>query len=277
MANEKVRALYDQLKQGVQEAIASGKIAEFFAFQARFHRYSFANTLLIFAQCPHATRVAGYNKWKELGRYVKKGEKAIKIFAPLTVKEKDPETGEETGNTVIKGFKVVNVFDVSQTDGGPLPTLAEAEYGDTAAGRELFDRLTAVSPVPVQIGRIKGGADGYYSHAEGKIVLSDRLSGNELTAALIHEVCHALAFRLGEQKLHKKRGDEEYVKGEIVAEGAAFVVGRYFGVEMPASFDYVAVWAKDPDKVIQYGTAVQKVAAELIDRLEKARKSKAAA
>ncbi|MBE3573714.1 MAG: hypothetical protein IMW95_12350 [Moorella humiferrea] len=277
MASEKVKQLYEQLKQGVQEVFTSGKLEEFFAFQAKFHRYSFANTVMIFSQCPHATMVAGYNRWKELGRYVKKGEKAIKIFAPLTFKEKDPETGEETGETIVKGFKVVNVFDVSQTDGKPLPTLAEAEYGDTAAGRELFDRLVAVSPVPVFVGRIGGGAGGHYSNNEGRIVLSENLTGNKLTAVLIHEICHALAFRMGEQKRHKSRKDEEYVKGEIVAEGAAYVVGRYFGIDMPASFEYVAAWAKDPDRVIKYGTAVQKVAARLIDLVEKAGKKAVAA
>jgi antirestriction protein ArdC len=273
--DEKVKALYERLKAGVQQVIASGRLQELARFMAKFHRYSFGNALLILLQKPDATLVAGYKTWEKMGRHVKKGEKGIAIFAPRTYKREivDEETGEVMDIiTGLAGFKVVYVFDVSQTEGKPLPLPKEPELGDTAAGRDLYGRLLAVAdelPVPVRTERIASGARGYYSPDKNEIVLSEGLHGDMRPKALLHELAHALAFRLGEQR-PTKRQDIEYVKGEIIAEGAAFIAAARFGLDLESvSFDYVAGWAEDAEKVITWGEAVQKVARELIDRIEK--------
>jgi antirestriction protein ArdC len=269
--NEKVRELYERLKTGVQDVLASGRIEEVLKFQAKFHKYSFGNIMLIMHQMPEATVVAGFNRWKELGRYVNKGEHGIRIFAPCPYRKTvvDEETGEETEKTITY-FKVVTVFDVSQTSGKPLPGL-EDESGpvrETIAGEALYNRLLAVSLVPVRFGECRG--DGYYSIDKREIVLAAGLKGDQRAGTLLHELAHALAFQTGEQRRHRRSGDEEYVKGEIVAEGAAFVAGSYFGVEVPGSFDYVAGWGKKPEVVIKWGEAVQRVAARLIELVEAA-------
>ncbi|MDA8335445.1 MAG: ArdC family protein [Peptococcaceae bacterium] len=267
--NEKVRQLYDRLKTGVQDILASGRIDEVLKFQAKFHKYSFGNIMLILHQFPDATQVAGYNRWKELGRYVRKGEHGIRIFAPCPYRRTvmDEHTGEETEKTITY-FRVVTVFDVSQTEGSPLPGCDEgsAPVEDTLAGEALYNRLLSVSPVPVRFDECRG--DGYYSIDRREIVLARNLDGDQRAGTLLHEVAHALAFQTGEQQRHRRRGDEEYVKGEVVAEGAAFVAASYFGIAVPGSFDYVAGWAKRPEVVIKWGDAVQRVAAKLIDLVE---------
>lgn len=281
--DEKVKALYERLKTGVQQVIASGRLQELARFMAKFHKYSFGNTLLILLQKPDASLVAGYKAWEKMGRHVKKGEKGIAIFAPRTYKKEiiDEETGEVTDViTGLAGFKVVHVFDVSQTEGKPLPLLKESELDDTAAGRDLYGRLLAVAnelSVTVRTEQIANGARGYYSPDKNEIVLSEDLRGDMRPKVLLHELAHALAFRLGEQK-RTKRQDAEYVKGEVIAEGAAFIAAARFGLDIEkVSFDYVAGWAGDTEKVILWGEAVQKVARELIDRVEKACAGKKAA
>ncbi|MCL6557572.1 MAG: ssDNA-binding domain-containing protein [Firmicutes bacterium] len=271
--NEKVQALFERLKEGVQEVVASGRIAEMFAFWSRFHKYSFGNVLLIFAQKPDATHCAGYRTWQKCGRQVKKGEKGIAIFAPLAYRQEvtDEETGETVTRTRLGGFRVVHVFDVSQTEGEPLPGMSEAPAADTRAGRDLFDRLVEVAAgmgVIVMEDRT-GAAKGYYDRSRNLIALSETLAGDEKAAVLLHELAHALAHRLGEQKAHKKRGDQEYARGEVIAEGAAYIAACHFGIDPgESSFEYVAGWAKDPEKVLAWGDAVRRVAGELISLVE---------
>ncbi|MDI6813287.1 MAG: ArdC-like ssDNA-binding domain-containing protein [Desulfitobacteriaceae bacterium] len=281
--DEKVKALYERLKAGVQQVITGGRLQELARFMAKFHKYSFGNTLLILLQKPDASLVAGYKTWEKMGRHVKKGEKGIAIFAPRTYKKEiiDEETGEVTVViTGLAGFKVVHVFDVSQTEGKPLPLLKEPELDDTAAGRDLYGRLLAVAnelSVTVRTEQIANGARGYYSPDKNEIALSESLQGDMRTKVLLHELAHALAFRLGEQQRTKKR-DDEYIKGEVIAEGATFITAAHFGLDVEnTSFDYVAGWAGDAEKVIVWGEAVQKVARELIDRVEKTCAGKKAA
>lgn len=262
---EKVKELYENLKAGVHDLISSGKFHEYLKFQARFHRYSFNNTMLIFMQNPEATRVAGIKTWNSMGRRVKKGEKGIKIFAPLTVKVENDDTGDEEWK--VKGFKVVTVFDIAQTEGEPVPELARDLEGDTVHGRRLYNLLKQASPVPVQFGQT-GPAKGYYHPVKREIVLSANQAGDELTSTLLHEVIHSIV----EKEPPKDKADRE--RAEIVAEGATYVVAQYFGLDTACfSFGYVAVWAKgDSEKLIKLGSDIQKAAAELIRRVEGARK-----
>lgn len=277
--SEKVQALFERLKEGVQEVVASGKLEELFQFWSRFHKYSFGNAILIFAQKPDATLCAGYKIWEKCGRHVKKGEKGIAILAPRTYKKEvlDEETSETVTKTKLAGFRVVYVFDVSQTDGEPLPG-EETRLGNTMAGRELYERLVkAAAEVKVSLTEDHtGSAKGYYNHAENKIVLSGNLEGDEKVAVLLHELAHALAFRLGEQRQAKNRKDTEYVKGEVIAEGAAYMAANYFGLDTgEVAFNYVASWAKDAEKVLAWGDSVRKVAGELIGLVEKVQKEAA--
>lgn len=273
--NPKVQRLFKKLEKGVQDVFDSGRIKEFMRFQAKFHKYSFHNTMLIFVQCPEATLVAGFNTWNKMGRRVKKGEKAIKIFAPRMVKEaiKDKETGEEREETRLAGFKIVNVFDVSQTEGKPLPWEGPPAH-DTRTGRDLLDRLLRISPVPVRTAPVCG--EGSYDPKKKIITLSQKLKGDDRAKVLLHEIAHALAFETGKQRACRTRKCEEYVKGEVIAESAAFIAGTYFGLDMQSSFEYVAAWAKEPEKVLQWGEAVRKIASKIITLVEKADKKTAA-
>jgi len=281
--DDKVKALFERLKTGVQEIITGGRLEEMARFMARFHKYSFGNVLLILIQKPDAALCAGYKTWEKMGRHVKKGEKGIAIFAPRTYRKEivDEETGEVTDViTGLAGYKIVHVFDVSQTEGKPLPLPEEPELGDTAAGRDLYGRLLAVAgelSVAVKTEQIANGARGYFTPDKNEIVLSEDLRGDMRPQVLLHELAHVLAFRLGEQQRTKKR-DAEYVKGEVIAEGAAFIAAARFGLDVEeASFDYVASWAGDAEKVIAWGEAVQRVARELINRVEKVSAGKKAA
>ncbi|SFR12466.1 Antirestriction protein ArdC [Desulfoscipio geothermicus DSM 3669] len=266
------------MKEGVQEAFTSGRLKELARFWSMFHRYSFGNILLIWTQKPQASLVAGIKTWNKAGRRVKKGEKGIKILAPKTYKKTvvDQETGVETEEVRLAGFQVVTVFDVTQTEGKPLPI--EKKLADTRVGQNLFKCAVDACPVPVVFDDITGAAKGYYAPKERRIVLSSGLEGDEKVAVLLHEIAHHIAHEIGEQKLSKSRADEEYIKGEIVAEGAAFIACTYFGVDSGSlAFDYVASWAGNPEKVIRWGEAVQKVAQGLIDLIEKSQKREFAA
>jgi antirestriction protein ArdC len=278
ITNQRVKELYDVLQNGVREVFASGRLKELARFWSMFHRYSFSNIMLIWAQKPDATLVAGFKTWNKAGRKVKKGEKGIKILAPRTYKKTvvDVETGEETEEIRLAGFTVVTVFDVAQTEGTPLP--GENTLGDTKIGHDLFQVVLNTCPVPVVFKNMPGTAKGCYKPAERQIVLSPNLKGDERVAVLLHEVAHHIACETGEQKPARNRADEEYIKGEIVAEGAAFIACTYFGLDSGSSaFDYVAGWAGDPEKVIRWGEAVQKVARHLIKMVESSIKEKSAA
>jgi len=267
---EKVKALFENLKSGVAELITSGKFHEYLKFQSQFHRYSFSNTMLIFLQIPEATRVAGIKTWNSMGRKVKKGQKGIKIYAPLARKVENEETGDE--EWILKGFKVVTVFDIVQTEGEPLPELAPDLEGDTQNGRQLYEQLMLAAPVPIRFGET-GSAKGYYHPENREIVLNDKWSGDDLTSTLLHEVIHSIV----EKEPPKDQADRQ--RAEIVAEGATYVVAQYFGLDTSLySFGYVTGWAKgDVEKVIKLGNDIQKAAGELIRRVEDVRdKSKVA-
>lgn len=260
---EKVQQLYTQLDEGVSRFIDSEAWKQFLAFQSRFHRYSFNNAVLIWAQRPDASLVAGFNQWKKMGRNVKKGERSIQILAPLIRKEED-ETGEEVHR--VYGYKYVCVFDVSQTEGEQLPSIADPLTTSTDPGRLLYDALRQVITIPVAEENIPGDScQGYYSPAEHRIALRKGLATDQAAKTLCHEYVHSL--------LHHK--DAEAVPPEArecVAEGTAYVVANYFGLDTSEySFGYVASWSDgDKDYIRTVGTEIQKTAATIIDRVENA-------
>lgn len=281
--NEKIQQLYNRLVEGVTSALNDGEIAEFLRFMARFHKYSPYNVALIFAQYPTATLVAGLKTWNSMGRRVKKGEKGIAILAPtirkvsLTAEERDPDTGEtrvvEKEEERVVGFHVAYVFDVSQTEGKPLPERPSPKPvagGETAAF--LLENLLRASPFPVEWGRLNPGVNGEFIPSTGRIRLSTALEGGMKAKTLLHEVAHGLAWRSGlDGKEHYQRlgGKDAYARGEAIAEGAAFVAASYFGLDTAGySFTYIAHWVKDVEKFMKWAEDVQAVARELIGLIE---------
>lgn len=259
-AKEKAAALIKQLERGVAEVLTSDRWRQWLDFQARFHRYSWGNTLLIRMQRPDATLVAGYQTWKRMGRYVRKGEKGIKILAPVRVKRINEETGEEEYRLI--GFTTATVFDVSQTDGKPLPEIARTLTTASEAGEALYKALRRVITIPVAESLDTFGANGYYDQGRDRIVIRADLAPDHKAKTLVHEYVHSICHRM----------DAGPVPGaymEAVAEGAAYVVCAHFGLDTSSySFDYVASWAQDLNIVRAVMAEIQQVSCRIITEIE---------
>ena len=250
--DERLAELTDRLENGIRELYASGQYAEYLCMMSKFHQYSIGNVMLIYLQCPHATRVAGYRKWKkDFGRQVRRGETGIRILAPCPYKrlveqeQADPDGSPQTDSRMVMfmRFKVATVFDVSQTEGRELPTLGADELtGEVSGFPEIYDRLTALSPVPVERGEIPGAAKGYFSAREKRIVLRSGMSQVQTVKTLVHEIAHAMLHdpeHLSPEE-QKARGEKE-----VEAESVAYVVCQHFGIETSDySFAYVAGWSR---------------------------------
>ena len=206
-----MKEITEQLEQGVKELFTSEMYTEYLRTMSQFHNYSFNNTLLIAMQKPDATLVAGYQAWqKKFKRQVRRGEKAIQIIAPAPIREKqevekiDPETQEpvlrfdgqpetEEVEIMIPRFRVASVFDISQTDGEPLPELETPELMGSVENFKVFMKaVQEVSPVPVRFDEISSGAKGYYSNTEKEIVIQNGMSESQTMKTGIHEVTHAM-------------------------------------------------------------------------------------
>jgi antirestriction protein ArdC len=232
--------LIDQLTEGIANLTSSTQWQDYLNFQSRFHRYSFGNVLLIALQCPDATRVAGFNGWKKSNRFVRKGEKAIWILAPLVYKNPEAEEGE--GDRVIRGFKFVPVFDADQTDGEELPTVCARIDGDDTAGH--YAQLVTVAEslgFTVEDHEFGGATNGDCSHCDHRIRVETHNTGAQRVKTLAHEIAHAL--------LHESF--ESRALAELEAESVAYVVCRSLGIDSgDYSFGYVATWAGGGDEAI---------------------------
>ena len=253
---EKVQELTAQLETSMKEFMndPNGAYQQWLSVVARFHNYSFNNTVLICAQKPDATYVAGYSTWKKLGRWPVKGSHAIRILAPAPYKRKievevigaDGKTKKEEKEITQSAFKVVNVFDVSDTEGKELPQIGPKEL---TADMENFDTFMKaakrVCPVPIGFEMIESGAKGYYHLKEDRIAIQTGMGELQTAKTLIHEMIH--------QKLHslqpnQKNEGEQLTRNqkEIEAESCAWVVLHYFGFDTSDySFGYLASWSKD--------------------------------
>ncbi len=217
---QKVKEITDRLEEGLKELFESEKYKNYLATMSKFHNYSFNNTLLISLQKPDASLVCGYKAWqKNFNRHVKKGEKAIRILAPAPYKIKeerdkiDPVTGEmvfdengmpqkEEVEVKIPAFRVVSVFDVSSTEGEPLPELEAQELLSTVEGYEDFIRaVTYIAPVPVSFEDIPGDAKGYFSTEENRIAVQEGMSESQTLKTLVHETAHSM--------LHNKEANQD--------------------------------------------------------------------
>ena len=259
--DERVTELTERLENGVKELYASDNYARYITAMAKFHHYSFGNALLILFQCPHATNVAGYGTWELLGRHVKYGEKGIMILAPCNFRaslerEKiDPLTGQtllgpdgqpltEKVKIAPNRFKIAHVFDLSQTEGRELPQIGVSELtGDVADYTGIYDRLTAISPLPVVQEDFQRSAKGYTSFTENRVVVKPGMSQVQTIKTLVHEIAHAKLHRPDDILAIPTPGEKR--QKEVEAESIAYVVCQHFGIDTSDySLAYVAGWSR---------------------------------
>ena len=290
---EQIKKLTDQIEAGIKALFQSGDLEKYQAYlrtMSHFHHYSVNNQMLIFSQCPHATLVAGYQKWQnQFSRHVLRGEKGISILAPTPYKIKvekeklDPDTKlpllDADGNTIteekevqIPMFRPVKVFDVSQTDGKPLPEQVKSPIAELTGNVEHYEAfmeaLRRVSPVPIEVKPLRSDLDGFFSPSKQSITLRAGMSEVQTVCAAVHEIAHS--------KLHdyaKQPGSQpkDSSTEEIEAESIAYTVCAYFGIETSAnSFGYVATWSKDKDlKAFKDSLdTIRKTSSELISGVE---------
>lgn len=285
---QKVQEITEKLEQGIKELFESEKYKTYLNTMSKFHNYSFNNTMLIAMQKPDATLVAGFKDWqKNFDRHVKKGEKGIRILAPAPYKIKeerdkiDPVTQEllldKNGNPqkeeveiTIPAFRAVSVFDLSQTDGKPIPELTAKELlSDVEGYQDMIRAVEAISPVPIELEEIAGDSKGYYDREAKRIAVQENMSESQTLKTMIHEVAHS--------KLHSKEveQDEQMRKDrntkEVEAESVAYTVCQHFGIDTSDySFGYIAGWSsgRDTKELRSSMDTIRKTASELITGIE---------
>lgn len=254
---EEIQKIMKQLETGVENLFRSDKYKDWLVTMSKFHTYSFHNTVLIMMQRPDATHVAGFKKWKEFGRHVRKGEKSIAILAPrLITKQNENEDGTIETQKVCVGFFPVRVFDISQTDGKELPSLVSKIQGDDYS--YMLKILEKIAPGKVQYVRT-GSANGTFNQVTLNITVSPDLAPNHQVKTLLHELAHS------------KQPEVSHEDKEVFAESVAFVVSSYYGLNTSDySFGYVAGWAmnKEIKALKEMGDKIAKTARELIEALE---------
>ena len=289
---DRVKEITDQLEEGIANLFESDAFKQYLTTLSKFHNYSLNNTLLIAMQKPDATLVAGYTAWqKQFGRQVQKGEKAIKILAPtpykkmVNVEKQDPNTGEVlrnpdgTAQTEIQevmqsAFKIVNVFDISSTEGKELPTIGVDELlGDVNQYENFMNVLKASCPVPISFEQIDSGAKGYYHQTEQRIALQEGMSEVQTVKTLIHEMAHQKLHAVNpttKEPVGEKGNQTRHVK-EVEAESVAFTVCQHFGIDTSDySFAYVAGWShgKETPELKASLNTIRQAASEMITTIE---------
>ena len=290
---EQIKKLTDQIEAGIKALFQSGDLEKYQAYlrtMSHFHHYSVNNQMLIFSQCPHATLVAGYQKWQnQFSRHVLRGEKGISILAPTPYKIKvekeklDPDTKlpllDADGNTIteekevqIPMFRPVKVFDVSQTDGKPLPERVQSPVAELTGNVEHYEAfmeaLRRISPVPIEMKPLSNDLDGFFSPSKQSITLRDGMSEVQTVCAAVHEIAHSKLHDYAKQPNSQPKDSSTE---EIEAESIAYTVCAYFGIETSAnSFGYVATWTKDKDlKAFKDSLdTIRKTSSELISGVE---------
>ena len=290
---EQIKALTENIEEGIQNLFQSGDLEKYQAYLrtvSRFHRYSVNNQMLIFAQCPQASLVAGYQKWQnQFSRHVLRGEKGITIIAPTPYKIKveqeklDPDTKQPLldadGKTIteekevqIPMFRPVKVFDVSQTDGKPLPEQVKSPVAELTGNVEHYeafmDALKLVSPVPIEMKPLRNDLDGFFSPSKQSITLREGMSEVQTVCAAVHEIAHS---KLHNYAMQPDSQPKDSSTEEIEAESIAYTVCAYFGIETSAnSFGYVATWSKDKDvKAFRASLdTIRKTSSELISGVD---------
>jgi antirestriction protein ArdC len=259
--------LLDQLRDGVANLVTSDRWTAWLRAQARFHRYSFHNALLIALQQPEATRVASYRTWQSLGRQVRRGEKGIAIFAPITrrVEVESEEDDAPADVRVVQAFKVAYVFDIAQTDGPPLPEVSSRLRGAEPAG--AVARLDAVATAlgfRVEVTDLPGEADGTCSARDGLIRIDAGLDAAHRVVTEAHELAHGVLHPDGYAGTPR-------AQAELEAESVAYIVCQHLGLDSAeTSFGYVAHWGRGTDAaaaITASATAIRRGAARILDAL----------
>lgn len=262
MKRDEVKELIEKGVQELSQALAGGKseqLQRFLDVMATFPHYSFGNCILIAMQKPEASMVQGFQAWKKLGRWVRKGEKGIGIIAPMVYRNKEAETEED--DRTIRGFKVVHVYDVSQTEGKELPELSQmhGEPGEYVATLEHFIRNQGIHLVYEPI---SSGAQGV--SLKGTIVIQPELEPSDRFATLVHELAHEL--------LHfdsQRRKETTKCIRETEAEAVAHIVCRAVGMDSTSrSADYIQLYRGDTEVLTASLEAIQKAAAQILEALK---------
>lgn len=278
-------SIMQSLESGVEELFTSNRYQEFLKTMAKFHNYSFNNTMLIAMQRPDATLVTSYKNWQSIGRQVMKGEKGITIIAPAPYKKmKEKEVLDENQRPImgtdgkpkteqvevtVPHFKAVTVFDIAQTSGEPIQTLAPELL--TAAVQDFDSFMQAIqkiSPVPIRFDEIDGNANGYYHNADKEIVIKKGLSESQTLKTAIHETVHA---KLHDKEIMESLGvEKDRLTKEVEAESVAYCVCSSFGLDTSDySFPYIAGWSSSREMKEMKASmdVIRKTAGEMIDQL----------
>ena len=278
-------SIMQSLESGVEELFTSNRYQEFLKTMAKFHNYSFNNTMLIAMQRPDATLVTSYKNWQSMGRQVMKGEKGITIIAPAPYKKmKEKEVLDENQRPImgtdgkpkteqvevtVPHFKAVTVFDIAQTSGEPIQTLAPELL--TAAVQDFDSFMQAIqkiSPVPIRFDEIDGNANGYYHNADKEIVIKKGLSESQTLKTAIHETAHA---KLHDKEIMESLGvKKDRLTKEVEAESVAYCVCSSFGLDTSDySFPYIAGWSSSREMKEMKASmdVIRKTAGEMIDQL----------
>ena len=284
---ERMSQIQEKLEAGVREIFDSEKYKDYISTMAKFPHYSINNCILIVSQCPEASHVCGYKKWQtDFNRVVNRNEHGIMIIAPMTYKadveeavydsENHPvldSNGKQVTETVTRefqGFRPAYVFDVSQTSGDPLPTLATMLSGGVEDFERMKDILIAISPMPISFEEITGGANGYFSPATQSIVVKEGMSELQTIKTMIHEIAHATLGHGGKDD----KWDRE--TKEVQAESVAYWVTQMVGLDTSDySFGYISGWSKDrevtelKENLDLIKTTADKISADLERELSK--------
>ena len=294
---ERLQQITAGIEQGIKELFESEKYMRYLSVMSRFHRYSVNNTMLIYMQKPDATLVAGYNKWKnQFERHVKKGEHGITIIAPTQFKKKieeqklDPDTKapilDAEGKAVMEEreveipmFRPVKVFDVSQTDGKPLPELASSLSGNVQNYEAFMEALRRSAPVPLSVEPMAANMDGYFSPDQQRISIRAGMSGVQTVSAAVHEIAHSKLHNYAKaQEEAARAGDKEPPKKkdrnteEVEAESISYAVCQYYGIQTGEnSFGYIANWSqgKELPELRASLETINKAAGELIADIDR--------
>ena len=278
-------SIMQNLETGIAELFTSERYQEYLKTMSKFHNYSFNNTLLIAMQRPDATLVTGYRNWQSMGRQVKKGEKGITIIAPAPIKRKKEQTVLDQDQKPVIGpdgkpkteeveitlpcFKAITVFDIEQTTGEPIQTLAPEILTAAVEDFDLFlQAIREISPVPIRFDAIEGSANGYYHNLNKEIVIKKDMSQSQTLKTAIHETAHA---RLHDREIMESQGiEKDRLTKEVEAESVAYCVCSAFELDTSEySFPYIAGWSsgKEMRELKSSMDVIRKTAGEMIDEL----------
>ena len=266
----RLKKITERLEQGVTELFDSRRYKEYLRVMSRFHNYSFNNTMLIYLQKPDATRLAGYQTWKKFRRHVKKGEKSIKVIAPAPYKKTVEENGEEKV-IVVPHFKVVSAFDVSQTEGKPLPEITTTLTGSVEGCDVFLSALEQVSPYSITFEDFDKDAYGFCDYQERHIVVRPGLNEAQTIKTAIHEIAHAWIHDNHNPVLEDEAPKFDKRTREVQAESIAFACCEHFGLDSSDySIGYIAGWSSGRELKELHSSLeiIRNTAAEIIGGVE---------